>query len=421
MARTQTAGRQQLGLDGLDYSIVWGKRQGQRETGLDESRRRRYAAAIKLRMAAIVETRSGSDNPDSFHSRLKALAARIAVLDGRESADFVVEILALPGNWDGWVRVSTLEALVLGGARLSAEGTLKVVNPTIEHMLTQGFNDQQASYLLRRCLSVLAFIEPCSVGVSRIREVVALPRFARYELREIVTALGQSRCDDALDLLLGLATSSGKGEFGVLASEWIDALAALGTESSTRVLLGFVDPDVEHPAVERTFEYMQRKRLASRIVEVAQSKAAIKDRLYSLARRELPPAMRFLLADVLTSLGTRDAFIGALDLIHDGMNPAVPYELLQGIENVFLERRPYGESEHVYTVEPRSANEIRSRLFGMMLSDSSRRRSAWALLGRIESWRLEYGRPASEPRHPAFDSNSPWPPIELAGETAGNK
>ena len=34
-------------------------------------------------------------------------------------------------------------------------------------------------------------------------------------------------------------------------------------------------------------------------------------------------------------------------------------------------------------------------LFAMVSNDDSRKRSAWALLGRIESWRLEYGdRPA---------------------------
>jgi hypothetical protein len=419
MARTQTTSRLEFSLDRLDYSIVWDRRQGRPPTGLDDGRRRRYATAIRQRMAAIMEARSGSDDPDSFNGRLKGLAANIAALDGRGSADFVMEILALPGNWDGWTRVGAMEALVLGGARLSAEAALRVVNPTIDHMLTQSFHDQQASFLLRRCLSVLAFIEPCSVGVARIREGVATPRFARYELREIVTALGQSRCNDALDLLLELATSSAGREFQSLATEWIDALAALGTQASTRVLLGFVDPDIEHPALEQYFEYVHRKRLASRIVEAAQSEPGVKDRLYSLCRRELPQTMRVMLADVLASLGTRDALIGALDLIHDGVNPAVPYELLQGIENVFLERRPYGESGHVYTLEPRSANEIRSRLFGMMLSDGSRKRSAWALLGQIESWRLEYGRPASEPRHPAFDSGSPWPPIELAGEIGG--
>jgi hypothetical protein len=417
MARVQRMSRLGLDLDRLDYSVVWDRRQGWAPTGFDDVRRRRYAIAIKERMAALVEARSGSDAPNSFNGRLKGLAAKVAALDGRESAEFVMEILALPGNWDEWIRVGGMEGLVMGGARLNAEAALRVINPTIDHMLTQSFHDHQASFLLRRCLSVLAFIDPCSVGVARIREIVGAPTFARYELREIVPALGHSRCNDALDLLLELATNSAGSGFQFLAAEWIDALVALGTEASMRVLLSFVDPDIEHVAVEQYFEYFKRERLTSRIAEVAQSKPVVRDRLYSLCRRELPSTMRGTLADVLARLGTRDAVISALDLIHDGVNPAVPNGLLQGIENVFLERHPYGESGHVYTLQPRNANEIRSRLFGMMVNDGSRRRSAWALLGRIESWRLEYGRPAGEPRHPAFDSGSPWPPIELAAET----
>ena len=35
--------------------------------------------------------------------------------------------------------------------------------------------------------------------------------------------------------------------------------------------------------------------------------------------------------------------------------------------------------------------------------------SAFALLGQIEVWRLEDGRPMDEPRHPAIESGFPWP------------
>ena len=47
----------------------------------------------------------------------------------------------------------------------------------------------------------------------------------------------------------------------------------------------------------------------------------------------------------------------------------------------------------------------------MILNDKSRGRSAFTLLGQIEVWRLEYGKPSNEPRHPAFDSGEAWPPF----------
>lgn len=412
LARTQTVDRP-LGRESRDYSAVWSLRAGGQPTGFDDDRRRRYTNAVKERISVIMEIRSQSGNPDSFNGRLKSLVAKVALLDGRESADFVMEILALPGKWDGWTRAGAVEALLLSGARLGAEATLGLLNPTIDDARTQGFHDQQARYLLERCLSLLPFVEPCAVGVARIREVVASARLAAYELREIIRALGHSRCVEALDLLRELAIAAGGG-FQSVATEWIEAIAALRTADAKQNLLSFVDPDIGHTGFEQHLEYYDRERLASHIVDIAQSEAGVKERLYSLCGRQLPAMMRLLLADVVARLGTGEALIAGLDLIHDQAMPAVPYELLRGIENVFLERRPYGGSGHAYTLEPRAANEIKSRLFAMVLNDNIRRRSAWALLGQIESWRLEYGRPSGEPRHPALDSGTPWPPIEVA-------
>ena len=87
------------------------------------------------------------------------------------------------------------------------------------------------------------------------------------------------------------------------------------------------------------------------------------------------------------------------------MNPSIPTELSQGLESAFLGRNPYGSTGHSYTIEPISANEIRTRLFEMSLRDADRKQSASLLLGKIELWRLEYGRPNDEPRHPSFDTS----------------
>jgi hypothetical protein len=45
----------------------------------------------------------------------------------------------------------------------------------------------------------------------------------------------------------------------------------------------------------------------------------------------------------------------------------------------------------------------------MAMKDERRKNSALSLLAQIEEWRLEYGRPAGEPRHPAIESGEPWP------------
>ena len=48
----------------------------------------------------------------------------------------------------------------------------------------------------------------------------------------------------------------------------------------------------------------------------------------------------------------------------------------------------------------------------MAIEDEKRRKSAFMLLGQIEEWRLEHGRPTGEPHHPDLSSGQSWPPKE---------
>ncbi len=84
------------------------------------------------------------------------------------------------------------------------------------------------------------------------------------------------------------------------------------------------------------------------------------------------------------------------------------------MEEVFLEKRPYGGNTQSYTRVPRAANELKIRLYEMAKRDPRRAKTAYGLLAQIEEWRLEYGRPPSEPRHPCLESGEMWPPIAPA-------
>jgi hypothetical protein len=97
-------------------------------------------------------------------------------------------------------------------------------------------------------------------------------------------------------------------------------------------------------------------------------------------------------------------------VIDDAAAEPVPLGVRDGLEELFLERRPYGNSGSTYTLVPRASNEIRALLFQMALTDDHRKHTARSLLAQIEVWRMEHGpRPNTEPRHPFFDSGEPWP------------
>jgi hypothetical protein len=395
-----------------DYRRVWEARAGQELVGFAEDRRLRYALAIKDRIIKIAAERSQSDKPESFTGRLKGLSGTLARLDGRNSAEFIIEKLALPQQWDQSIRADTLEALLFSGAPLPAKRVLEVLNPVIEHAPTVPYNRDQADYLLSRCLCLLPFTEPPSQGIARIREIEPIKRMWGYEFQGLVAALGYSRCNEALGLLIDMAKSEEKRLEGIT-GDWIDAVANIGTPEAIRTILSFIDPDIEQHSLRLTFDYFHQERLASKIANIAGDDSSVRDRLLLLCTRKLPPQKRLLLADCVTRLGTRDGLLAGLDLIHDDATPSIPPALIRNLEAVFVERHAYGSSENTYTLEPQSANDIRSRLFDMAVSDESRKHSAWSILAQIESWRIEYGRPTAEPRHPNIDSGIPWPPTNL--------
>jgi hypothetical protein len=129
-----------------------------------------------------------------------------------------------------------------------------------------------------------------------------------------------------------------------------------------------------------------------------------------LANDELPPAKRLLLAKVFGQFTKEEDLVEGLCVLRDG-GSGVPYEFVRSMENVFLEHRPYGGTGNAYTLSPLGCHAVRKRLFEMVIGDSLRKQSAFALLGQIEVWRLEHGRPADEPRHPITESDVPWPPL----------
>jgi hypothetical protein len=86
------------------------------------------------------------------------------------------------------------------------------------------------------------------------------------------------------------------------------------------------------------------------------------------------------------------------------------YGMDRGLETLFVERRPY-DSSGAFVFVPRNAEQVRARLFQMVLNDPTRRRAAFSILGQVEVWRIEYGRPPGEPHHPMIESGEPWPPL----------
>lgn len=392
----------------VDYSRIWEARAEQLGPRCDEERRSRYAVALRERIDRILEERTNSGEKRPYDYRLKVLATALAAIDGHGSADMIFEVMSFPDEWDGSQRVRAVEILLFNGVPLPADRTLTLLDPIFDRFRKYGLQ-QQDVWIVTRFLCVLPFVDVPAKGIKKVRQILSELRVPDYELRDVVEAIGHSRCDEALEFLQEIATDEARAK--ELGDAWINAVAAIDSLEARSLLLSFVDPDA--PGLPVEVGLGRDDVLATRICELAGHDAAIEQRLLQLCDAELPTAKRLLLSKVIGRLGTQEAVAAGLNLINDNVSPSIPHEIWEQVEAAFVERRHHGKSENTYTLAPRSSNAIRVKLLEMATKDERRKKSAFTLLGHIEEWRIEYGRPIGEPRHPAFDSGDFWPPIPV--------
>jgi hypothetical protein len=397
-----------LTLNRLDFNRIWRSRAGELDGTFVEVRRTRFADAVRERIERVKREREAATDKRGFDHRLKTLGGVLAALDGKRSAELVLELMELPGRGNDWNVVGAIENLLCWGMPLTVEQVLRILDLVLQHIRASGlYNDQNAS-LFARCLSVMAFVEPPAAGIARIRSLVSELPFRPDALNGVVGALGASRCEDAIDVLMDFAGAEGKGTQTV-GDSWIKAIGSFEGARTTQILLSFVDPNA------RLFgeEFVPGDRVGDVAVrllaERAEKDQGLKSRLLDLANSDLLSNNRTLLAKVFAQFAEERDRVSALSILRD--DSGVPYELVRSMESAFLEHRPYETYGNAYTLHPRGSNAVRKKLFEMVIGDPHRKNSAFTLIGQIEVWRLEHGHPADEPRHPVIDSGVSWPPF----------
>jgi len=148
---------------------------------------------------------------------------------------------------------------------------------------------------------------------------------------------------------------------------------------------------------------------AALVGEWARQAPVLKQRLVALSEKSLTPPQRHLLTAIYRELGGDEVMLAGVNLLQGTMSP---YFHERGLETQFLERRTYGRSGS-FVLMPRDAKRARAELFQAVLNDPTRREAAFSILGQVEVWRIEHGRPTGEPRHPMIESGVPWPPLSF--------
>ena len=384
------------------YDLMWAAREGRTLVPGDDQRRTRLAAALNVEIKRLREQNQDGCSVDG----LKELAKALAAIDGRGSVSVVLDMIAMPGQWDQYTCLDAAERLLMAGVVLPVTTAFVLVDSVLER--TEKWMQDSDRHLLLRILALCPFVDAPAAGIAKMRDVLGKRRLWGYELRELATALSESRSDAAIDLLYELA--SNVQTFEQCEDNFINGFAAFDTPRANELLLSFVDPDIRGITLTRHPD--REDVLVARLTELVRRKPEAAARLQDLCERDLPEPNRHILSKVMASLGTTEALTANLNLIDDAKRPPVPQGIWDQLENALVERRPYGQNPNFFTQHARASNEVRVRLSRMVIEDEKRRKSAFMLLGQIEEWRLEHGRPTGETRHPDLQSGKSWPPIE---------
>lgn len=382
--------------------MIWTAREDRVPPPADDQRRTRFAAVLNAEIRRLQEQMQNGKQATG----LKTLANALAAVDARGSAAAVLDVIAIPGKWDHYVCLDAAERLLMAGVVLPAAIAFDLVDSFLER--TDRWMQDSDRIILCRILALCPFVDEPVAGIAKMRDVLGKRRLWGYELRELVTALGESRAVAAIDLLYELA--SDVQIFEHCEDNFINSIAALDTPRGRELLLGFVDPDIRGIALTGRTEH--EEVLIARLAELAERRTDVATRLQELCERDLPDLNRHILSKVMDRIGTPEALAVNLRLIDDAKRWPVPQGVWDHLQAAFIERRPYGQIPNAFTEHARASNELRAELFRMVHDDRKRQKSAFMLLGKIEEWRLEHGRPTGEPRHPNLASEHPWPPRE---------
>jgi hypothetical protein len=386
----------------LNYERMWAARENNHLRPAADARREQFTAALKAEAARLIE-KSSEGKPAAVG--LLELARALAIVGGHGAAATALDILALKGHRDEYCRLEAAEHTLMAGVTLPAETAFELIDSLFAR--TRDWLSDSDRHLLSRILVLLPFVDHPEAGIARMRDVLHSGRLRGSNWRGPVVALGHSRSDASIDLLAELASDASM--FEQCQDCLVNALATLDTSRSRELLLGFVDPAV--PSCTSTRKWHREEVLVERLTDVARRRPDAAMHLLELCRSDVPEFSRQVLSSVMARLGTPEALAANLDLIDDAKQSAVPRGLWDQLRNTFLAREAYENDPNTFIVRGQASNETRARLFKMATGgDPKHQRSALEILGQIELWRLEDGKPVDEPRHPDLASDGLWPP-----------
>jgi len=133
-----------FGTNRMDSKKIWKARAGEPDDSFVEERRSRFADAILEQIERLKVEREAATDKRAFDHRLKILGGTLAALDARRSAKLILELMELPGRWDGGTRIGALENLLLSGVSLHLEEVLTASIAQFESTIFRSLLDRES-------------------------------------------------------------------------------------------------------------------------------------------------------------------------------------------------------------------------------------------------------------------------------------
>jgi hypothetical protein len=396
------------------FRQIWLARKGRRALRFEESKRQKYAGVLRSCLEQRLVQVRATNRPQDHARLLHELAAILAILDGAASAPLICDCAAIADRWGGWLRAETLRQVLFSGGTVPFETAHAIIESVLALMTPQRyFQDDQGRGLVTSLLCLLPYTDQPERGIELIRQVLAEGRLYGYHLRGLVTALGHSRAPGALALLTEFA-GPGTSTFSTVATEWIEAVGNFGGRDGATTRLAFIETGCTAQNRVLPHDHHLFELAANRIATLAQTDDELHSKILALVNVPGPPERDFVIIKTVAALSSLDAMLTTLNLAIEDRSHRWPYYVLEeAFQELCLIKRRTPPDSNSYTLEPTPAVELRRRLLEIATAGDRRSRNAFSLLGQIDVWRLEHGKPPREPRHPAIESGVQWPALEL--------
>lgn len=375
----------------------------------DEEKRQFYAEAVRQHLVDVITT--GDEDPAYPSGRLKRIASSLSLFGRAEDAQIILEQLSKEGKWDAWIVVDTIEQLVFSGLKLNSPEVMNAIDPILTKMTenVEWYKPNDQAYLLRRCVTILLLSDEPKTAIDFLSQVYP-SRLSQHDLYDIVEIAGYANSGDVEVWLEGLLSDPDL-EDG-LAGRILQALAMMDGDSSESALLAYIGlSDKEPIRLEMKRETIEP--YAAALASAIAKDATLLQGLIDKCAENLDQNQKNVVATIVGFAKKPELDVAALQLIRDGEE--IPWPLRKSIKRVFYEDVQIPGRQGWFEVNPVLDTNIRPRLLELAHNDDDRRKTAYDLLGKIDKWRLESGKPADEPRHPELSSGLSWPIVSAIG------